>query len=40
MPLIDRGALGLPGVQLVYELLYSERLAPNYEPLSDVLGGW
>jgi hypothetical protein len=39
MPLIDRGALELPIGQLVYELLYSERLAPNYELLDDVLGG-
>jgi len=39
MPLIDQGALGWPVGQLVYELLYSERLGPNYELLDDVLGG-
>lgn len=40
MPLIDRGALALPIGQLVYGLLYSEHLAPNYVLLDDVLDGW
>jgi len=39
MPLIDQGVLELPIGQQVYEILYSERLAPNYELLDDVLGG-